>query len=144
MAIGVFAVLVNVTACVVNIVRGLGFMQSVCDFLSLFAVCLAMYAFYWHKKLVDRYTELANDVRFMTKTMLDRDNKIGKYNVIEYDDRFGVHKDYENGLFCFVVRTLPFTEGDDTSRKKARLRAYSLLNHITDNGKLWKQESTEK
>ena len=140
MAIGAFAVIMNVTACVVNIVRGIGFMQSVGDFISLFAVCLAMYAFYRHNRSVKDYKEALALLKSENNAKFDYENNIGRYYVGELSDKFAVLKSCVPHYYVFVVRTFPFTEGDDASRKKARLRAYSLLNHLTDNGKLWRVE----
>lgn len=144
MAVGAFAVSLAVVWCVFKIVTSCNLFQFVSVILSLFALSLAMYAFYRHRKLVDRYANFVNTTSENNKTIFDEENNIDRYVVVEFDGKFGVHKYDKHNILCFIVRTFQYERYNDASRKKARLRAYSLLNHITDNGKLWKQERTEK
>lgn len=68
-------------------------------------------------------------------------NGCGEYLVDCNGEAFFVIKSYydeEDKFLCaFIVRTFPFDNNDEKSVVKARLNAYSLLNHITSNGSLW-------
>lgn len=144
MAFASFAVMLNVVLFVFNVFNGADINELLYNSISSLAACLAMYAFYRsndaineNENLIKECVRLSMLVQLSNKTKIDKSNFYGKYSVVEYDNKFCVHKYDENNVLCFIVRTFPYEKGDDGSRKKARLQAYSLLNHITDNGKLW-------
>lgn len=137
MAIGVVAVLLNASLFVFNVFNGADINKLLCNSLSALSVCLVMYAFYRYNRSVKNFKEALAMLKDENDAKFDHENNVGRYYVGEFSDKFAVLKSCAPHYYIFIVRTFPFTEGDDESRKKARLRAYSLLNHITDNGKLW-------
>lgn len=69
----------------------------------------------------------------------DELNIMGEYRVVKDGDSYKVVKGrIQDGRFIevFVVRTF-FPDGTEKGASVAKMRAYSLRNHITQYGKLW-------
>lgn len=141
MAVGAFAVMLNASLFVLNVFHGADINKLLFNSLSALAVCLAMWSYHVCSKSAKRCNELLTIRNNSHETKFDYGNNVGRYHIYEFSDKFIIYKESKLGYDEFIVRSFPFSLNDDTSRKKARLRAYSLLNHITDNGKLWRAES---
>lgn len=140
MGLGTFAVLFNAGLFVFNVFNGADINKLLCNSLSSIAMLLAMFSYHIYYKSAKRCNELVT-IRYNShETKFDYDNTTGIYHIYEFSDKFVIYKASKLGYDEFIVRSFPFSVNDDASRKKARLRAYSLLNHITDNGKLWRSE----
>lgn len=75
--------------------------------------------------------------------MYDSSNTFGVYRVEDCGTYYQVQKGYiEDGVFwkTFSVRSFHYDPSSKKQKSASMLRAYSLLNHITDNGKLWRTE----
>ena len=131
-------IVANVVLFVLAILHGASINEILCSLLCAICIGITMFNCWYVRKNLNHLDAKYQKEQELNCIRYDFGNKYGIYYVSEHKDQFVIYKATSKKEKLFVVRTFNFDTEDKKSRNKAFLRAYSLLHHITDNGKLWK------